>query len=213
MSAPKKPQSSNVVWHHATVTRERRELLNGHRGVVLWFTGLPSSGKSTIAHAVEERLHQQGCRTIVLDGDNIRHGLNGDLGFSDADREENIRRIGEVTRLFVDAGVIVLTAFVSPFRRDREVVRGLFKAEDFLEIHCDCPVDICATRDPKDHYRRARAGELKAFTGVSAPYEAPDHAALRLETGVLPLEACAEQVYQLLLEAAVITPPVSAHRI
>lgn len=195
----------DVVWHHATVTRERRELLNGHRGVVLWFTGLPSSGKSTIAHAVEEQLHRRKCRTIVLDGDNVRHGLCGDLGFSVKDREENIRRIGEMAKLFVEAGMIVLAAFVSPIRRDREKVRGIFQHGDFLEIYCHCPVDICAGRDPKDHYRRARMGELKDFTGVSAPYEEPANAELLLETGELPLEACVDRVVQLLAARTVIT--------
>lgn len=209
MSAAKGPQSTDVVWHHATVTRQRREKLNGHRGVVLWFTGLPSSGKSTIAHAVEEQLHQHGCRTIVLDGDNIRHGLCGDLGFSEKDREENIRRIGEVAKLFVEAGTIVLAAFVSPIRRDRDKVRGIFQHGDFFEIHCHCPVDVCAERDPKDHYRRARAGELKDFTGVSAPYEEPADAELKLETGALPVETCADQVISLLAERAVITHPKS----
>ena len=167
----KKPQSPNVVWHHATVTRTRRETLNGHRGVVIWFTGLPSSGKSTIAHAVEDRLHALSCRTFVLDGDNVRHGLSGDLGFSSADRQENIRRIGEVAKLFVEAGVIVLTAFVSPFRRDRQLARGLLLHGDFLEVYCRCPLNVCETRDTKGHYPRARAGEIKDLTAVSAPYE------------------------------------------
>jgi len=209
MSAAKGPKSSDVVWHHATVTRQRREQLNSHRGVVLWFTGLPSSGKSTVAHAVEELLHQHGCRTIVLDGDNIRHGLCGDLGFSEKDREENIRRIGEVAKLFVEGGTIVLAAFVSPIRRDRDKVRGIFQHGDFLEIHCHCPVDVCAERDPKDHYRRARAGELKDFTGVSAPYDEPADAELKLETGAMPVEACADQVISLLAKRAVISHPKS----
>ena len=204
--------SSDVVWHHATVTRERRERLNGHRGAVLWLTGLPSSGKSTIAHAVEEQLHQRGCRTIVLDGDNVRHGLCGDLGFSIRDREENIRRIGEMSKLFVEAGMIVLAAFVSPIRRDRERVRGIFQHGDFIEIYCHCPVDICARRDPKDHYRRARAGQLKDFTGVSAPYEEPEAAELQLETGASPVEICADQVIGLLAERAVISRTKSRSR-
>lgn len=209
MSAAKVPPNADVVWHQATVTRQRREQLSGHQGLLLWFTGLPSSGKSTIAHAVEEQLHQRGCRTIVLDGDNIRHNLCADLGFSVQDREENIRRIGEVAKLFVEAGTIVLAAFVSPIRRDRDRVRGMFQHGDFLEIHCHCPADICAKRDPKDHYRRARAGELKEFTGVSAPYEEPADAELKLETGALPVAACADQVISLLLERAVIPRPQS----
>jgi adenylylsulfate kinase len=203
----KKPQSPNVVWHHATVTRTRRETLNGHRGVVIWFTGLPSSGKSTIAHAVEDRLHQFSCRTFVLDGDNVRHGLSGDLGFSAADRQENIRRIGEVSKLFVEAGVIVLTAFVSPFRRDRELARGLLLHGDFLEVYCHCPLDVCETRDPKGHYPRARAGEIKDFTGVSAPYEEPRDPELILETGELSVEASVERVCTLLAERGVIQQP------
>ena len=200
-----KPQSSNVVWHHATVTRARRELLNGHRGVVIWFTGLPSSGKSTIAHAVEEKLHELSCRTFVLDGDNIRHGLSGDLGFSTVDRQENIRRIGEVAKLFVEAGVIVLTAFVSPFSRDREIARGLLLHGDFLEVYCSCPLPICEARDPKGHYPRARAGEIPDFTGVSAPYEEPRNPELKLDTAALSVSASVEQVCMLLSQRGVIS--------
>ena len=165
--------SDNVVWHHATVTRQRRERLNGHRGGVIWFTGLSGSGKSTLGHAVEEELHRQGCRTIVLDGDNMRHGLCGDLGFSEADRHENIRRIGEVAKLFVEAGVVVLTAFISPFSADREKARRIVGESDFLEVYCRCPVEVCESRDVKGLYAKARAGIVTQFTGVSAPYEAP----------------------------------------
>ena len=199
-----KPTSPNVVWHHATVTRERREKLQGHRGVVLWFTGLPSSGKSTVAHATEERLHQLGCRTFVLDGDNVRHGLCGDLGFTESDRKENIRRIGEIGKLFVEAGTMVLTAFVSPFRRDRERARGLLLHGDFLEIHCRCPVEICEHRDPKGHYKRAKAGQIKDFTGVSAPYEEPDDPDLVLDTATLSVEASVDRVEQLLRDRGII---------
>jgi len=195
---PDSKTSPNVVWHHATVSRERREKLQGHRGVVLWFTGLPSSGKSTIAHAAEERLHQKGLRTFVLDGDNIRHGLCGDLGFSEQDREENIRRIGEVAKLFVEAGTIVLTAFVSPFRRDRERARGLLLHGDFLEIYSRCPVEVCEQRDPKGHYRRARDGNLAGFTGISAPYEAPAGPELVLDTERLSIEQSVDAVMALL---------------
>lgn len=186
-------KSANAVWHHANVTRERREKLQGHRGVALWFTGLPSSGKSTIAHALEERLHRAGCRTFVLDGDNIRHGLCGDLGFAEADRVENIRRIGELTKLFVEAGTVVLTAFVSPYRRDREHARGLLLHGDFLEIWCRCPIDVCEQRDPKGHYQRAREGKIKEFTGVSAPYEEPADPELLLDTAQLSID---ESVYK-----------------
>jgi len=200
-----KPQSSDVVWHHATVTRIRREDLNGHRGVVIWFTGLPSSGKSTIAHAVEQRLHRMSCRTFVLDGDNVRHGLSGDLGFSPEDRHENIRRIGEVAKLFVEAGVIVLTAFVSPFRRDRELARGLLLHGDFLEVYCRCPLEVCEARDPKGHYPRARAGDIKDFTGISAPYEDPRDPELILDTAQLSISESVERVCALLADRGTIS--------
>lgn len=197
--------SPNVIWHHATVTRERREKLHEHRGVVLWFTGLPSSGKSTIAHATEERLHQMRCRTLVLDGDNIRHGLCGDLGFSERDRAENIRRIGELTKLFVEAGTIVLTAFVSPFRRDRERARGLLLPGDFLEIYCHCPIEVCEQRDPKGLYQRAREGKIKDFTGISAPYEEPADSELVLHTAKLSIEESVEKVLKLLRDRSIVS--------
>jgi len=204
----KAPVSPNAVWHHATVTRERREKMKGHRGIVLWFTGLPSSGKSTIAHALEEKLHQLGCHTFVMDGDNVRHGLCGDLGFSAADREENIRRIGEVAKLFVEAGVIVMGAFVSPFRADRERARGMLLHGDFLEVYCRCPVEVCERRDPKGHYERARKGEIKDFTGVSAPYEEPLDPELVLDTGALGIDDEVERALALLRSRGVI--PVGA---
>lgn len=189
--------SPNVVWHHATVTRARREELNGHRGCVIWFTGLSGSGKSTIAHAVEEALHRVGCRTFVLDGDNVRHGLCGDLGFGEADRKENIRRIGEMAKLMMEAGVIVLTAFISPFREDRQRVRGLMGHGEFLEVYCDCPLEVCEGRDVKGLYKRARAGEVKNFTGITSPYESPGNPELSINT-TQPLEACIAQVTELL---------------
>jgi adenylylsulfate kinase len=198
------PASPNVVWHHATVTRERRERLNGHRGAVLWFTGLPSSGKSTIAHAAEEHLHRIGCRTFVLDGDNVRHGLCGDLGFSGEDRAENIRRVGEVTKLFVEAGTIVLTAFVSPFRRDRMRARGILRPGEFLEVFCQCPPEVCAQRDPKGHYQRAREGRIENFTGVSAPYEEPSGCELVLRTNELSVGESVERVLVLLRDRGII---------
>jgi adenylylsulfate kinase len=197
--------SPDVVWHHATVTRERRESLQGHKAAALWFTGLPSSGKSTIAHSVEERLHQLRCRTFVLDGDNVRHGLCGDLGFSEADREENIRRIGEMAKLFLESGTIVLAAFVSPTRRDRERARGLLQHGDFLEIFCRCPVSICEHRDPKGHYQRAKAGQLKNFTGVSAPYEEPVGPELVLDTDQLTIEDSVSAVLRLLRDRGVVS--------
>ncbi len=196
--------SSNVVWHHATVTRARREALNGHKSVLLWFTGLSGAGKSTLAHAVEERLHQRGCRTLVLDGDNVRHGLCGDLGFSEADRVENIRRVGETAKLMVEAGLITLTAFISPFRDDRARVRSLYPHGDFLEIYCQCPLAVCESRDVKGLYQRARAGEIANFTGISSPYEAPYAPELALDTSAQSLDASVEKVMALLVERGVI---------
>ncbi len=193
-----KKKSSNVVWHQAAVDRSMREKMNGHKSLVLWFTGLSGSGKSTLAHAVEERLHGIGCRTFVLDGDNIRHGLCGDLGFSDTDRVENIRRIGEVAKLFVEAGVIAMTAFISPFRSDRDRVRGLMPAGDFIEIFCDARLEVCEGRDVKGLYKKARAGEIKAFTGISSPYEPPERPELIVDTGVLSLDECADRIMALL---------------
>ena len=184
----------NIVWHHATVTRARREAQNGHRGAIVWFTGLSGSGKSTLAHAVEETLHQQGCRTFVLDGDNVRHGLCGDLGFSGKDRMENIRRIGEIAKLFMEAGVIVLTAFISPYRADRERVRGMVEHGDFIEIYCDAPIEICEARDVKGMYKKARAGQIAEFTGISSPYEAPENPELSVNTGKGELDDCVRQV-------------------
>jgi len=194
-----------VVWHHATVTRSRREQLNGHKGVILWFTGLSGSGKSTIAHAVEERLHQSGCRTFVFDGDNVRHGLCGDLGFSQKDRSENIRRIGEMVKLFLEAGIIVLTAFISPVGKDRERVRSLAPAGDFIEIYCRCPLDVCESRDVKGLYQRARSGEVKEFTGISSPYEAPEKPELVLDTNVCSLDECVSKVMALLSQRGIIS--------
>ncbi|MDP1996231.1 MAG: adenylyl-sulfate kinase [Gallionella sp.] len=188
------PASVNVVWHHATVTRARREAQNGHRGAIIWFTGLSGAGKSTLAHAVEEHLHQMGCRTFVLDGDNVRHGLCGDLGFSATDRVENIRRVGEIAKLFMEAGVIVLTAFISPFREDRNKVRAMVQPGEFVEIYCQCPVEVCEQRDTKGLYKKARAGEIGQFTGISSPYEAPDMPELAVNTSERSLQDCVQQV-------------------
>jgi adenylylsulfate kinase len=184
----------NIVWHHATVTRARRQQQNGHRGAIVWFTGLSGSGKSTLAHAVEEMLHQQGCRTFVLDGDNVRHGLCSDLGFSSKDRVENIRRIGEMAKLFMEAGVIVLTAFISPYRADRERVRGMVEHGDFIEIFCNATIEVCEGRDVKGMYKKARAGQIPEFTGISSPYEAPENPELSVDTGKAEIEACVQQV-------------------
>ncbi len=202
------PASSNVVWHHATVTRARRQAQNGHRGAIVWFTGLSGSGKSTLAHAVEEFLHQHGCRTFVLDGDNVRHGLCGDLGFSVQDRQENIRRIGEMAKLFMEAGVIVLTAFISPYRTDREHVRGMVEHGDFIEIYCDTPIEICETRDVKGLYKKARAGQIAEFTGISSPYEAPQNPELMLSTGTDALDSCVQQIIDILIQRTIYTPAI-----
>lgn len=195
----------NIVWHRSTIGREQRERQNGHRSIALWFTGLSGSGKSTLANAVEERLWLANCRTFVLDGDNVRHGLCSDLGFSRSDREENMRRIGEMTRLFMEAGIIVLTAFISPFRADRERVRRLVGEDRFLEIYCRCPLEVCEQRDVKGLYRRARAGEIPEFTGLSSPYEEPDSPALTVDTATLPLGACVDDVVNLLVDRQVVT--------
>ena len=202
METPAK--SPNVRWHHATITRPHREALNGHKSVMLWFTGLSGSGKSTVAHAVEDALYALPCRTFVLDGDNIRHGLNGDLGFSAADRAENLRRIGEVGKLFVEAGVITLAAFISPFRSERRRVRGLYPHGDFREIYVKCPVEVCEERDVKGLYKKARAGEVKEFTGISSPYEEPQNAELVLDTSMQTVEESAAAVLGMLRNRGII---------
>lgn len=201
-----KPDSSQreVVWHHATVTRQRREQLNGHKTAVLWFTGLSGAGKSTLAHAVEEALHQRGCRTFVFDGDNVRHGLCSDLGFSVADRSENIRRIGEMAKLFVEAGVIALTAFISPLRADRQRVRELMGPGNFIEIYVKCPLEVCETRDVKGMYQKARAGLIKEFTGISSPYEEPANPDLIVDTAEETLTESVNKVVALLRQRGVI---------
>lgn len=191
-------KSANVVWHNATVTRSRREEKNNHKGGLFWFTGFSGSGKSTLAHAVEERLFQQGYNTYVLDGDNVRHGLCADLGFSDNDRKENIRRISQMSNLFVQAGVIVLTAFISPFRVDRQNARKI-TGEDFHEIFCDCSLDVCETRDVKGLYKKARAGEIPFFTGIDSPYEIPENPELITKTDS-DLDLSIDQVFKYIKE-------------
>jgi adenylylsulfate kinase len=190
--------STNVVWHPTVVTRARPETLNGHLGTILWFTGLSGAGKSTLANAIEDRLHQMGCRTFLIDGDNVRHGLCADLGFTAEHRAENVRRVGELAKLFLDAGTITLTAFISPFRTDRMRVRSLVKRGEFLEIYCRCPLEVCEARDVKGLYRRARAGEIAEFTGISSPYEEPKNPELVLDTGTRNLADCATDVIDLL---------------
>ena len=198
------PKGTNIVWHEASVDRQSRAQQRGHRSAILWFTGLSGSGKSTLANAVNAALFEQGLATYVLDGDNIRHSLCKDLGFSDSDREENIRRIGEVAKLFLDAGVIVLTAFVSPFRADRDKARKLVDVDDFIEIHCAADLSICEERDTKGLYAKARAGEIKDFTGISSPYEDPASPELKINTGEQNLETCVEIVLKSLLDRKVI---------
>lgn len=198
------PKATNIVWHEASVDRAARADKRGHRSAILWFTGLSGSGKSTLANAVNAALFERGLATYVLDGDNVRHGLCKDLGFSDADREENIRRIGEVAKLFLDAGVIVLTAFVSPFRADRDKARDLVEAGDFFEIFCAADLDVCESRDPKGLYAKARSGAIKEFTGISSPYEAPDTPELKIDTGAQELAESVEVVLKALQDKGVI---------
>ncbi|GAB4293441.1 MAG: adenylyl-sulfate kinase [Ignavibacteriaceae bacterium] len=177
-------KSTNIYWHESIITQKDRERLHGHKGVCLWFTGLSGCGKSTIALKVEEKLFERGVSTYVLDGDNIRHGLNKNLGFSPEDRTENIRRIGEVSKLFTDAGIIVMTAFISPYREDRNSVRKIMKEGEFIEIYVEADLETCEQRDPKGLYKKARKGEIKDFTGISAPYEAPENPELVINTTI-----------------------------
>lgn len=189
--------NANLVWQNPIVQRLQRERQNGHRSGVLWFTGLSGAGKSTLAHALERELHALGMRSYVLDGDNLRHGLCADLGFSDRDRSENIRRVGEASRLFMDAGCIVLCALISPFRDDRERVRALFENGDFLEIYCRCDLEVCEQRDVKGLYQKARSGEVQNFTGISSPYEAPQSPELCIDTDRHSLADSVQQVMAL----------------
>ena len=194
------PKSENIFWHEGHITRADRERLHGHRGVTIWFTGLSGSGKSTLARAAEEALFERGCQVYVLDGDNIRHGLNRDLGFSPADRTENIRRIGEVAKLFTDFGAIVLTAFISPYREDRNTARAVHAEGDFVEVFVDCSLNVCEQRDTKGLYKKARRGEIREFTGISAPYEPPEAAELTLNTAENSVEECVAQLLDYLKE-------------
>lgn len=197
-------KATNIVWHDHQVTAEERIKLMGHEGAILWFTGLSGSGKSTLANAVEGALFERGIHTYILDGDNVRHGLNKDLGFSPEDRNENIRRIGEVAHLFADSGMIVMTAFISPYRADRDAVRAMNPGRRFIEILCDAQLDVCEERDPKGLYKKARAGEIKQFTGIDAPYEAPEKPELVVDTGTQSVEDAAAQVLAYLQESGVL---------
>ncbi len=196
-------KSQDVYWHHHAVTTEDLQTLHKHKGATLWFTGLSASGKSTLANAVARSLHEKGISTMVLDGDNIRHGLNKDLGFSPEDRVENIRRIGEVAKLFTSAAVINLTAFISPYRQDRETARNL-QPETFIEVFCDAGLDVCEERDPKGLYKKARANLIKDFTGINAPYEAPEKPEILVDTGHKTIDECVEVVVGYLRDRKII---------
>lgn len=195
---------NNLTWFNGYLTREDREKLHGHKGAVIWFTGLSASGKSTIARHLEKQLYNIGCSTYVFDGDNVRHGLCGDLGFSPEDREENIRRIGEMANLYVDAGIIGIAAFISPYRKDRESIRELVEKERFLEIYIECPVDVCAARDQKGIYEKARAGVIKEFTGVSAPYEPPENPDLVIRSDQENAMEASHRIFDLIKERQII---------
>ncbi|NMP32979.1 adenylyl-sulfate kinase [Thalassotalea sp. M1531] len=187
-------KTENTVWHDQHVVKSQRATLKQQKPALLWFTGLSGSGKSTIANAVDALLHEKGQHTYLLDGDNVRHGLNGDLGFSDIDRVENIRRISEVSKLFIDAGLIVSTAFISPFAQDRAMARNLLETGEFIEVFIDTPIDICEQRDPKGLYKKARAGEIKDFTGIDSDYDIPQQPELHVKTAELSIEDCAKQI-------------------
>ena len=200
-----KIRATNITWHEGHVTREEREKLLKQKGCLIWFTGLSGSGKSSIAYTVEHALAEEGRLCYVLDGDNIRHGLNKNLGFSAVDREENIRRIGEVGKLFVDTGVIAMTAFISPYRADRDAARALLKEGEFVEVFMDVPIDICEQRDPKGLYEKALRGEIKNFTGISSPYEEPQRPELVVETDLQSTEEIVEQIIRELVQRNVLS--------
>lgn len=189
---------NNVTWHNVLVSREDREKLHGHKGAVVWFTGLSASGKSTVAHLVEKEIFSRGCSTYVFDGDNVRHGLCSDLSFSASDRTENIRRIGEMVKLFVDAGIIVLATFISPFRKNRERIRELISEGQFFEIYINCPVEVCSQRDKKGIYEKAKAGLIKEFTGISSPYEPPLSPELVIDSAEISADEAVKKVISLL---------------
>lgn len=186
--------ASNVIGQNYSITKEHRHQLNKHKSFVVWFTGLPASGKSTLSNALECKLHEMGIRTYLLDGDNVRQGLCKDLGFSEEDRKENIRRVAEVAKLFVDAGIVVITAFISPYRADREMARRLFKPGEFIEVYVKCPLHECERRDPKGLYRKARSGQISNFTGITAPYEEPVEPEVVVETHKSNVEDAVEQI-------------------
>jgi adenylylsulfate kinase len=196
--------NNNITWHHSTVTKKDRHKMNQHKSCVLWFTGFSGSGKSTLANAVDYQLYHQGSRSYVLDGDNMRLGLNRDLRFGKEDRKENIRRIGEVAKLFVDSGQIVSSAFISPFRRDRDLVRELFGKDEFIEIYLNCPINVCEVRDPKGLYKKARNGEIPDFTGITSPYEAPLDPEITIETNLMTIEQSVQRILFYLKEKKIL---------
>ena len=197
-------KTPNTIYHNATVTRELRNQQNKHKSVIIWFTGLSGSGKSTLAHSIEEELHNLGCRTFVLDGDNVRHGLSSNLTFSDNDRKEHIRRIGEAAKLMMEAGIIAMTAFISPFKEDRNLVRQLLPQGDFIEIFCKASLETCESRDVKGLYKRARAGEIKNYTGIDSPYEIPEKPELIINTEKFSIEESVDKVVQTMIERGII---------
>jgi adenylylsulfate kinase len=200
------PKSKHISWAESAVTQQERMFRNGHRGAILWFTGLSGSGKSTLSRLVEKELFTRGCHTYILDGDNVRHGLNQDLGFSPGDREENIRRIGEVAKLMMDAGLISLTAFISPYRTDRRRCRAIVPPGSFVEVYCRCAIEECERRDPKGLYKKARAGEIPEFTGISAPYEEPQFAEIIVDTDKHSPEECVLMILRHLQQNGIFDP-------
>ncbi|WP_062046451.1 adenylyl-sulfate kinase [Bacillus sp. JCM 19034] len=193
-------ENQNIVWHDTTIKKEERQNRNGHKSCILWFTGLSGAGKSTLANALEQQLFREGKSSYILDGDNVRHGLNKGLGFSDDDRKENIRRIGEVAKLFVDAGTIVCTAFISPFKEDRNRVRELVEDGEFIEVYVRCSLEACEQRDPKGLYKKARAGEIPSFTGISSPYEEPESPELIIDSDQMTVEQSVDKILSYLKE-------------
>ncbi len=198
------PKGTNLTWHHGEVDRAGRAKVHGHQGATIWLTGLSGSGKSTLSNRVERKLLERGVFAYVLDGDNVRHGLNADLGFAPEERKENIRRVSQVAKLFTDSGAIVLTAFISPYREDRARAREVVGTADFVELHVAASLEVCESRDPKGLYERARKGEIPQFTGISAPYEAPEAPELVVDTGAADVDACADQVLDYLVERGII---------
>lgn len=199
-------KSSNVVWSDNSINKDSRDSLNKQRSAIIWFTGLSGSGKSTVANALEEKLHNLSFRTYLLDGDNVRHGLSSDLGFADNDRQENIRRIGEVSKLFIDAGVMVLATFISPFIKDRSFVRNIVNQTEFIEIYIKCPLEVCESRDVKGLYKKARAGEIKQFTGIDSPYEEPVNPDITIDTAELSLDESVDKIINYLVKHSYIVP-------